>query len=164
VIYFIQRGANGPIKIGRAVEPEVRLRSLQTGNSEPLRILLTIPGTAKREAEIHAALAESRISGEWYRPTQQVFAYMDRVRESEFEVQGHRAYAVLRRRDASSLTNPCPFCGEPHKHGEGDGHRARAPQCGKVVNAEVTTSGGITLRQVDGYIVRSHGSDGPQAV
>lgn len=161
MIYFIQRVPDGPIKIGRAVNPEARLRTLQTGNPEPLGILLTVPGGKAREAEVHAALVESHISGEWYRPTQEVFACIERLREPEFEVRGLKAYAVLRRRDASSPTTSCPFCGEPHRHGEDDGHRSA--HCVRVVNAEITTSGGITLRHVDGYIVRSHGSGGPVA-
>ena len=153
MIYFIQRGSDGPVKVGRAFDVKRRLRALQTSSPEPLRLLLAISGGAAREAEIHAALAASHLSGEWYRPTPQLFHLIENVREPEFEVHGARAIAVLRRTDSSSPTRPCPFCGEPHVHGAEDGHRV--VHCTEVTRQELVTPGGVTLRQRDGYIVRS---------
>jgi hypothetical protein len=160
MVYFIQRGANGPVKIGRAVDVQQRLRTLQTSNPEPLHILLVIAGSSTRESEIHAALVESRMVGrrEWFHPTSELFALIERIREPEFEVHGLKAFAVLRRQDPSTPTTPCLFCGERHLHGEGDGHRV--PHCRDVTHLMIETPGGITLRHADGYYVRSHGSLG----
>jgi hypothetical protein len=160
MIYFMQRGSNGPVKIGTAVDPQKRMRTHQTSSAEPLGLLLVIAGSTKREAEIHAALIDSHISGEWYNPTSELFALIEQLREPEFEVHGIKAFAVLRRRDASSPTSPCPFCGEPHSHGEGDGHRS--PHCVTIAYPEITTPAGITIRHADGYYVRSHSSLGAQ--
>jgi hypothetical protein len=155
----MQRGPDGPVKIGRAVDPQQRMRAHQTSNAEPLSLLLVIAGTAERERAIHTALVASHMSGEWYHPTSEIFAFIDRMREPEFEVHGARAFAVLRRKDASTPTSPCPFCGERHVHGEGDGHRN--PHCVRITHAEVTTPAGITIRQRDGYYIRSHSTQGP---
>ena len=46
VIFFIQAGHDGPIKIGKAVDPEKRLQTLQTGTHEMLRLLAVIPAIA----------------------------------------------------------------------------------------------------------------------
>ncbi len=163
MIYFIQRGPDGPVKIGRAVDVQQRLRTLQTSSPEPLRLLLVIAGSSEREREVHTALVGSRMSGrcEWFHPTPDLFELIERIREPEFEVHGLKAFAVLRRQDSSAPTTPCPFCGERHTHGESDGHRV--PHCREVTYPIVKTPSGITLRHPDGYFVRSHGSVDAQA-
>lgn len=74
MIYFIQAGHDGPIKIGKAVDPQQRLRTLQTGTHETLRLLAVIPGDHEREAEIHRRLAAHRQRGEWFAATAEVLA------------------------------------------------------------------------------------------
>jgi hypothetical protein len=121
-------------------------------------LLLVIAGSTQREAEIHAALSDSRHSGEWYHPTPQLFALMEQVREPQFEVHGTKAFAVLRRRDATAPTSTCPFCGERHSHGPADGHYVA--HCTNATQPIVKTPAGITICKVDGYFVRTHGSSG----
>ena len=161
VMYFMQRGVDGPVKIGHAVDVSARMRTHQTSNPEPLALLLVISGSRKREKVIHDSLAASRMAGEWFRPSQEVFAVMNALREPEYEVHNLKAIAVLRRRDTGCATTPCPYCGEPHHHGEGDGHRTA--HCVNPTSLEVVTPNGTTLRHQDGYFLRSHGSAGPQA-
>lgn len=78
MIYFIQ--ADDPInhiKIGFTDgDPAIRLRALQTGSSVPLRLLLSHPGTTADEAALHARFAAARLSGEWFRPTPAILAYL----------------------------------------------------------------------------------------
>jgi len=69
-LYFIQQGF-GAIKIGISAEPDSRLASMQTGNSKPLRLLLKVPFVERNaaysmEQELHTALAEHHIRGEWF--------------------------------------------------------------------------------------------------
>jgi hypothetical protein len=71
-VYFIQSGDCGPI--GIAEDPLKRLRHLQTGSCESLRLLGILPGGAEREASLHRHLAEFRIRGEWFRPSPEVLA------------------------------------------------------------------------------------------
>jgi hypothetical protein len=67
MIYFIQDSATQAIKIGLAKKPRKRLSTLQTGNSQTLVIVGTIPGTAKDEALLHVKFAEHRLRGEWFK-------------------------------------------------------------------------------------------------
>jgi hypothetical protein len=72
VIYFIQAGDAGPIKIGYVTEEddafvEMRVRLMQTGNPERLCVLATKFGGLDVERELHARFAEGRIRGEWFR-------------------------------------------------------------------------------------------------
>jgi hypothetical protein len=68
VIYFIQRGEDGPIKVGTSTDPVERLRSLQTSNAEPLTLLGFMPGGSLEERAIHALLEDGRLEGEWFSP------------------------------------------------------------------------------------------------
>ncbi len=74
-VYFIQADENGPIKIGyTADDPKKRLGQLQTGNASALKLLGAIKGTSSRERELHAALAEWRMQGEWFQSHPTVLA------------------------------------------------------------------------------------------
>ena len=69
-IYFVQEGADGPIKIGTTQNLKTRLSSLQTGSARKLRVLGTIRGGNALEALLHQEFAEYQISGEWFQPGQ----------------------------------------------------------------------------------------------
>ncbi len=68
VVYFIQSGDAGPIKIGLAWDAHKRLAALQTGHPEELRLLGTIPGNAEVERRLHDRFSHCRIRGEWFAP------------------------------------------------------------------------------------------------
>lgn len=64
-VYFI--GAEtGPIKIGIAVNPENRLKGLQTSHHEKLAILATVSGDLDTEKAYHRRFKRYRIKGEWF--------------------------------------------------------------------------------------------------
>lgn len=76
-VYFIQAGEGGPIKIGRSVHPMKRLLSLQTGASEPLSLLATIPAAGPRlEKELHREFAHLRLYGEWFAPGEDLINFI----------------------------------------------------------------------------------------
>jgi hypothetical protein len=77
-VYFIQGVCGGAIKIGRSKDPEMRLKTLQTGYPDTLHILLLIPGSAKIELQIHEELEQYRLNGEWFKPEKPV---MDKIKE-----------------------------------------------------------------------------------
>lgn len=158
MIYFIEAGDGGPIKIGRAVDPESRLRQLQTGTPERLRLLAVVAGSRDLESDIHRRLAAHRRSGEWFEPAPDVFAVMAELRNPEYRTVDGRAYAVLRRADVQSRTTACPFCGERHLHGIGDGHRT--PHCARVIHKVIRTADGVTLHQDHGYLVVTDVAEG----
>jgi len=65
-VYFIQSVTTGYIKIGRTIGNKDRLKTLQIGNHDELRLL----GTTLQFSEhaLHKAFAPLRIRGEWFRP------------------------------------------------------------------------------------------------
>lgn len=67
-IYFARHGVDGPIKIGRAVDPHKRVRDLAVGSPIPLVLLGAVLSdrSEEEEDEIHARLHEHCIRGEWF--------------------------------------------------------------------------------------------------
>jgi hypothetical protein len=66
LVYFIQAGKDGPIKIGVADDPEQRRNDMQTGNHAELTLLAIAPGGVAYERELHSLFADWRIRGEWF--------------------------------------------------------------------------------------------------
>ena len=65
-VYFIGEGKNKPVKIGISMNPQDRLRALQTSNPEPLNILGMFYGWIKEESMLHEKYADYRLNGEWF--------------------------------------------------------------------------------------------------
>lgn len=69
LIYFIQKGESGPIKIGVSSQVGARLKQLQTGHDELLRLVGLMKGGFFNESQIHSRFAPLRMCGEWFSPT-----------------------------------------------------------------------------------------------
>lgn len=76
-LYFI-RAENGLIKIGVSVDPENRLRQLQTGSSTRLELLDTIETENSNllESKLHKEFAKYRIHGEWFNISRDTIQYL----------------------------------------------------------------------------------------
>lgn len=68
MIYFVQVGRTGPIKIGFSEKPKRRLITLQVDHFEQLHLLYTFEGSEKNERDLHTRFATSKIRGEWFKP------------------------------------------------------------------------------------------------
>ena len=66
MVYFIGENWEKPVKIGKARDPEKRLRALQTSNPYKLKILRLAQGDIGVEKFFHKKLAKSRLNGEWF--------------------------------------------------------------------------------------------------
>lgn len=78
MIYFIQHGITGPVKIGHATKDvRHRLQSLQTASPVKLVLLGVMDGDRKREKEVHAVFAEYRIRGEWFILSKMLLSFID---------------------------------------------------------------------------------------
>lgn len=66
-VYFVGPWGFRVIKIGFAVDWAERLRALQIGNPDELRLYALIPGSLELEAELHRRFASQWIRGEWFR-------------------------------------------------------------------------------------------------
>ena len=67
MIYFIRSGEY--VKIGRAVDIEVRMAQLQTAHPVPLVLIATMEGGVDVEKALHFRFESKRTSGEWFRLT-----------------------------------------------------------------------------------------------
>ena len=154
MIYVIQAGEHGPIKIGTAADPGRRLQSLQVGNPDRLRLIAVWPGDSAVEDAIHAELNRWHRSGEWFGPAKAVLLALDQFFGGvNYERLGGRAYALLSRSPGEVATSRCPFCGVCHVHGAEDGHHVA--HCSGPYRPVIEARDGTVLCQADGYIVRT---------
>lgn len=66
-LYVIGTGnGSGIVKIGRSVNPGQRLRNLQVGNPQKVRIIHLVPRGGYLEPRLHEKLAANSIGGEWF--------------------------------------------------------------------------------------------------
>lgn len=81
MIYFVEDGQTGEIKIGEASNPEERKAELQVGNAHPLKLIGTIkPSKRDRSDQITEVMLQrifrkDRIRGEWYRPSIELLSF-----------------------------------------------------------------------------------------
>lgn len=76
-VYFIQGIDGGPIKIGVAGHPEIRMAEIQLMSPARLRILGTIRGVGQpEEHRLHRRFAAHRIHGEWFLPVPEITDYI----------------------------------------------------------------------------------------
>ena len=162
MVYFIQAGANGPIKIGASTVPQIHLDRLQQGNHEALKIVAEIPGERNLEKKVQADLKAFERGRKWFEATDEVLDYIEKVQLVEYDVIDGVPLAILWRDSEDSETDHCPFCGERHKHEGKDGrYEAGCPspkldrqQCVERIVEESIPKHTI-LKPDDGYIIRT---------
>ncbi len=67
--YILQAAGTGSYKIGRSDDVEARIKQLQTGCPNTLRLIVKIPNWGYLERETHQRLSRYRIrigKGEWF--------------------------------------------------------------------------------------------------
>lgn len=84
--YFIQAGTDGPVKIGVAQDVEKRIKELQTGCPDDLRLIGRIQGNC--ESELHKRFSQFRLRGEWFNPDIRLLAFIVENAESCGQVEG----------------------------------------------------------------------------
>jgi hypothetical protein len=77
------------VKIGRATNPNERLRELQTGHHIPLKLVAAVPAHADLEAAVHKKFAHLKMSGEWFGLTDALANFIERLQV------GHNPIALL---------------------------------------------------------------------
>lgn len=75
-VYFIEAPDLNRIKIGKAVDPEKRLATLQVGSPVQLKLIAKIPGGCSLERELHDAFSDARLDGEWFTFTKDIQDYI----------------------------------------------------------------------------------------
>lgn len=88
MIYFIQAGNNGPIKIGQTDNNiEERIKQLQIGCPYELRLLWLHKSDHYKEQEIHKEFSSERIRGEWFHPSRKIFDFIDNEMSNFHEIE-----------------------------------------------------------------------------
>lgn len=77
VVYFLQSGEGGPIKIGHTTcNVYSRVTALQQASPYELRWIGYFPGIRADETAAHRKLAKSNLRNEWFHPTPEVLAFI----------------------------------------------------------------------------------------
>lgn len=63
-VYFAAAGRF--VKVGVSCDPKRRMAALQTSNAERVKLITSVPGTARLEHAIHEAFVGCRRHGEWF--------------------------------------------------------------------------------------------------
>lgn len=114
--YFIRGTLTGLIKIGESIDPVARLGDLAACGSEPLELLAvcSVP-----ERALHAELAEHRVHGEWFTPSDAVIAKIREHSRGAISVLATAGYANGRKILESSEKVPARFrTDHDHDHEE----------------------------------------------
>jgi hypothetical protein len=82
-IYFVQPEGGGLIKIGRADDPEQRLRILQIGSPVPLVLCSYHPAHLQMEGRLHSLFSKYRQHGEWFLPCPALAAIAGAIADPE---------------------------------------------------------------------------------
>ena len=98
MIYFIQAGDSGPIKIGRAGSIPTRIASLQVGNPAELKLLGVLP----EEKDLHYDFADLALRGEWFSPGDRLLQFIKRYALNEVPVGWHDIRQAYERRKLKS--------------------------------------------------------------
>ncbi len=77
MLYFVQQGKSGPIKIGiTRGSMQTRLGDLQVGNPCTLRCLATMDGGDSLENLLHMKFHTLHLRGEWFRPKKPLIEFI----------------------------------------------------------------------------------------
>lgn len=129
-IYFVSDSC-GSIKIGISSDVAQRLVGLGTANAGSLHLLGSVEGDRSQERQVHSALTDYRVSGEWFRDCDTVrsliadilahglercgFASRVQVEELHFTLEEARELAdIIVRASGCRVTEPGETFGVPH--------------------------------------------------
>lgn len=104
MIYFVEAGESGPIKIGYTKMYVVdRLMFLQVGNPMPLRLLAYTAGTRAEERRLHDKFSAHRMRGEWFQRSDEILAHLRGVLSKPIVF---RSLSYWKNQPLDALVNP----------------------------------------------------------
>lgn len=77
-VYVLRDSATNRLKIGTSKHPSSRIAHLQRMCSNELELVHLLPGGRELETEMHRALVDSRLHGEWFEADENVLNYLKR--------------------------------------------------------------------------------------
>lgn len=114
LVYFIQAGEGGPVKIGFTRQPVSR-RLIQLGTAAPfgLRLLLTIAGAPETERHLHRAYRDHHAHREWFDLERRVLTKLAAMQLDPAVVEEKRRFRVARLDDVPFAAPSIAFAEEP---------------------------------------------------
>ena len=91
MVYLIEMEGQDICKIGRSTNPVKRLANLQVASPHKLTLRGVMKGDVAKEAEMHRQFAAQRMSGEWFRLSDEITALFKPMDETDLTVQEVRA-------------------------------------------------------------------------
>lgn len=87
MVYFIQQGKDGPIKIGFTQSESLknRLAQLQTASAKPLHVLARFAGDVEYEKQLHEQFKKYRLEGEWFEPSEEIMDFLGLKEQNPIE-------------------------------------------------------------------------------
>lgn len=79
-VYFVQQASTGLIKIGYTGNVEQRVSSLRNGHGDLVLLAVIENGTRLAERNLHEMFASCRVSGEWFRPHDDLLRFIERAK------------------------------------------------------------------------------------
>lgn len=76
-VYFVMSGRH--IKIGWTAKPSRRLKELQIGSPDRLKVLAIVEGSQDDERRLHTQFRDLNIGGEWHLATAELKASIQRI-------------------------------------------------------------------------------------
>jgi hypothetical protein len=74
-LYVFQSGTN--VKIGRSVNPRLRLQQIQSSQADPVEFIVAVPTHADFEPIVHQYFADACAHGEWYTLTDELGNFIE---------------------------------------------------------------------------------------
>jgi Meiotically up-regulated gene 113 len=106
MVYFVWDSGSNAIKIGVSGDPVGRVADLQVGNPNVLFLLGAADGDEEAESTLHVRFSTLLISGEWFRPSQELMRHIRDVVRPIVEADVERASP-----DPRPNRGPWPFRG-----------------------------------------------------
>jgi hypothetical protein len=77
MIYFIQAGDDGLIKIGYTADVDQSIQTWQEGSPIPLNPLATIEGGLEAEVYLHSKFSRLKQHGKWFKVSKEIFDFIE---------------------------------------------------------------------------------------
>lgn len=76
MIYFILAPEVDRVKIGKSKDVKARLKTLQTGHSQDLCLIMTVDADDSFEFELHERFKAYHVRGEWFQMSEEIADYI----------------------------------------------------------------------------------------
>lgn len=70
------------VKIGRAIDVDERIRNMQSGQMEQIKLLATVPAHPSLEPKLHELFRREHERGEWFRWSPRIERFVEAMRQN----------------------------------------------------------------------------------